>query len=65
MIVGGMKMYMPYTLRTIFGLVNSPIDVKLDMEFEIGGKSIPVHKRFNNFDVDNRLATTLSGDEII
>lgn len=34
-IVGGMKMYMPYTLRTIFGLVNSPINVNLDMEFEI------------------------------
>ncbi len=64
-IVGGMKMYMPYTLRTIFGLVNSIFDVNLDMEFEIGGKALPMTRRFNNYDFDNRLATTLSGDEIL
>jgi hypothetical protein len=32
---GGVRMNMPYILRTIFGLVNAPFDVNLDMIFEI------------------------------
>lgn len=62
---GGIRMNMPYMIRTIFGMVDSILDVKLDMAFEIGGKSIPKQIVFNNLDIDNRFNTTPTGDTLI
>lgn len=62
---GGPRMNMPYILRTVFGMVDSIFDVKLDAEFEIGGKNIPFNIRIHNLDLDNRFSEELTGDELI
>jgi len=59
------RLNMPYIIRTIFWLVDSIFSVNLDMNFEIGWKSLSMNRVFSNFDFDTRLSETLTWDEII
>ena len=63
----GQVMYMPYIIRTIFWIkdLDTPIDLVLDIEFEIWGKIETKTKLLWNYVFDNRLSETLTWDELI
>lgn len=59
------RMNMPYFLRTVFWMTPNPFDVKMNMEVDIGGKTLHSEFHIKNLDLDNRLSVTLTGDELI
>lgn len=60
-----MYLYLPYIVRTFFWLVDNPFDINLEIEFEIWWVLDRIDKRLYQFDFDNRLSTTLTGDDLI
>jgi hypothetical protein len=62
-----MYMYMPYVIRTIFGIawMTTPLDLILDLQLEIWGRIIDYRSVLNNYNFDNRLSETLTMDELI
>ena len=72
---GNDQMYMPYTVRTLFGMLPNWLidteepkwifDLALDVITDLGGKLQTFSKTLNNFKFDSRLETVPTGDELI
>ena len=59
------RMNMPYFLRTVFWMTPNIFDIKMNMEIDIGWKTLYKEYLLRNLDIDNRLSPVLSGDEIV
>ena len=59
------EIFMPYILRTIFGLTDTAIDVNMEVTLELGWKLDSETKRLTWFNFDWRLNTISTGDELI
>lgn len=59
------QIYKPYIIRTLFGMLDTKIDLSLSITSELGGKLTKQVKTLNNFLIDKRLTTELTWDDII
>jgi hypothetical protein len=63
----GLVMYMPYLIRTMFWIsdMTTPLDLTMDIEFEIWGKTDILSTKLAKFDFDNRLNEEPTWDELL
>lgn len=59
------EIYMPYILRTVFGLTDTPIDVNMEVTLELGWKLDSEIKKLTGFNFDNRLSNELTVDDLL
>lgn len=59
------RMYMPWLIKTMFGLIDSKFNVELNINYEVWAKIYYIKRILNNFMFDNRLSNSLTWDEMI